>query len=56
MDTSLKPCHSRAGGNPVNRESTREVGQHQCFVRCAGSWFLLDSRLRGNDGLAGELR
>jgi hypothetical protein len=36
--------HSRAGGNPVQLFNM-QLG----FVRYAESFFLLDSRLRGND-------
>ena len=42
-------CHSRAGGNPVELKISRVAGQHwnsACFAEC---FFLLDSRLRGND-------
>ena len=30
---------------------SREAGLHKNFVRYTGCLFLLDSRLRGNDGL-----
>ena len=42
--------HSRAGGDPVQRKHSREAGLHLGFVRYAEYLFLLDSRLRGNDG------
>jgi hypothetical protein len=49
--SSTKLRHSRAGGNPDDLIISREAGQHRGFVRFAVCLFLLDSRLRGNDGL-----
>ena len=38
-------------GIQLIKKISREAGQHRGFVRFAGCFFLLDSRLRGNDGL-----
>jgi len=35
-------------------KNSREAGQHLGFVRFAGCLSLLDSRLRGNDGIRGD--
>jgi D-alanyl-D-alanine carboxypeptidase/D-alanyl-D-alanine-endopeptidase (penicillin-binding protein 4) len=43
--------HSRAGGNPGILKNTRNAGQQKYFDRYAEYLFLLDSRLRGNDGV-----
>jgi hypothetical protein len=44
--------HSRAGGNPVGSIISRVAGRHHGLVRYAELLFLLDSRLRGNDGIS----
>jgi len=38
-------------GIQIIRKISREAEQHRGFVRFAGCLSLLDSRLRGNDGL-----
>jgi hypothetical protein len=42
-------------GIQMIKKSPREAGQCRRFVRFAGCLFLLDSRLRGNDELMGDL-
>ena len=46
------PRHSRAGGNPVGSSISRVAGRHHGLVRYSELLFLLDSRLRGNDGVS----
>jgi hypothetical protein len=49
LPSSKLPTFSE-GGNPVDLINTRVTKQLQDFVRFAELIFLLDSRLRGNDG------
>ena len=46
------PCHSRAVGNPVDKQSPRS-GSISRFCPLCGVYNSLDSRLRGNDGAIG---